>query len=121
MAKIIVTLKDKDIDEIPLDEKVVTIGRDSKNTIHLKNPSVSREHARIMNKGGVYYIDDLGSKNGTYINGSMVTWRSGLNDNDEITIGKYTLVFKETAKGKKKKSEKLIPEFIDSTIKLPKK
>ena len=121
MAKIIVMLKDKVVSEIALDKEEITIGRDSSNDIYLKNPSVSREHAKIIKKGRVFYVEDLDSTNGTYVNDSMVGWRSGLNDDDRISVGKYSLVFKETAKGKTKKSQKLMPEFMDSTIKVSKK
>ncbi len=121
MAKIIVMLKDKVISEVALDKTEVTIGRDSGNDIYLKNPSVSREHAKIIKKGKIFYVEDLESTNGTYVNDVMVGWRSGLNDDDKITVGKYMLLFKESEKGTNKKEQQLMPEFMDSTIKVSKK
>ncbi|MEE9523286.1 MAG: FHA domain-containing protein, partial [Thermodesulfovibrionales bacterium] len=59
--------------------------------------------------------------NGTYVNDEMVLWRKGLYDDDKIAVGKYTLVFKDTVQGKKAEPEKLMPDFLDSTIKVPKK
>ncbi len=117
MAKIIVTLKDKEVSEVSLKKKETTIGREAENDIYLKNPSVSRQHAKIIKQGKVFYIEDTDSTNGTFVNESMVNWRSGLNDNDKITIGKYTLIFKEKAKGKKDKPQKIVPEFMDATVK----
>ncbi len=50
-----------------------------------------------------------------------VLWRKGLYDDDKIAVGKYTLVFKDTVQEKKAEPEKLMPDFLDSTIKVPKK
>jgi len=121
MAKIIVKLKDREIAEVPLERKTVTIGRDTGNDIHLKNPSVSRQHAKIVRHGGPYYIEDLNSTNGTFVNNRQVTWRTGLNDNDRITIGKYTLIFRESARGGKRASQKIVSDMMDATVKVPKR
>lgn len=94
MAKIVVTLKDKTLHEIIMHEdSVTTIGRDPSNNIHLVNPAVSRFHAKICSQGSDFYIEDLGSSNGTLLNDKMVPLTSELGNNDKITIGKYTLTF----------------------------
>ncbi|UCG77883.1 MAG: FHA domain-containing protein [Nitrospirota bacterium] len=121
MAKVIVQIGGKAVDEVPLDKKITVIGRESKCDIYLKNPSVSREHAKIIKHGSVFFVEDIKSTNGTFVNGAMVNWRSGLNNNDKIGVGKYTLVFKETEKGEKKEPKKLMPEFMDETIRVKKK
>ena len=62
--------------------KVHTLGRGSKTEIHLAVPGVSREHFRLVPETREWYIEDLGSKNGTLLNGSKVRgketidWRS---------------------------------------------
>ena len=94
MAKLIVSLKDKTLYEVVLSkDAVTTIGRNPSNTIHFENPAVSRFHAKIYKQEWPYYIEDLGSSNGTFINGSKVNWKLALKNNDRITIGKHTLVF----------------------------
>lgn len=121
MAKIIITLKEKKMSELQLKKEITSIGRDEKNDVYLKNPSVSRKHCQIVKKGRMFYIEDLDSTNGTYVNDEMILWRKGLNDDDEIMVGKYTLIFKDAVQEKKNISEKLMPEFLDSTIKVSRK
>jgi len=94
MPRFILKLKDKTISEITVRKNLVAIGRDKSNDIVLDNPAVSRFHAKIERIGDhTFYIDDLKSTNGTLVNDKKVAWRSGLNDGDVITIGKYTLIF----------------------------
>ena len=94
MARIIVTIKGKTLHEIIVDkDSVITIGRDPSNGIHLENPAVSRFHAEIYRQGWEFYIKDLKSSNGTFLNERRVTWKAGLKRNDKITIAKYTLIF----------------------------
>lgn len=73
----------------PLTAGLTTIGRETDNTIVIPNPTVSRHHARIEQRGGEYWLIDLGSINGTSINGRRLQAGPGrkLNDNDIIRIG----------------------------------
>ena len=117
MAKIIVTMNNKEVSEILMKKKITLIGRDTDNDIYLKNPSVSRKQAKIIKQGKAFYVEDMGSTNGTFVNGGLVSWKTGLNDNDKIAVGKYILIFKEKSKEKKGKSQKIMPEFLQTTIK----
>ena len=114
MIKIIVSLKEKILHEIILHEDSVTsIGRDPSNNIHLVNPAVSRFHAKISSQGPDFYIEDLGSSNGTFLNGKMVPLTAELSNNDKITIGKYTLHFlDQTHEAEEVKAEKREEETI---------
>jgi pSer/pThr/pTyr-binding forkhead associated (FHA) protein len=73
---------------------VVTLGRDMGNTIHIKRPRVSRRHACILWDGEFYAISDLGSSNGTFVNGDKITEVAHrLNDGDEIALERFPLLF----------------------------
>jgi pSer/pThr/pTyr-binding forkhead associated (FHA) protein len=55
-----------------LNGKTAQIGRGSSNQVCLKEPSVSRKHAKIYRDNDQYYIEDLQSRNGTWINGNVI-------------------------------------------------
>jgi pSer/pThr/pTyr-binding forkhead associated (FHA) protein len=130
MAKIVVTLKEKTLHEVIMHEdSVTTVGRDPSNNIHLVNPAVSRFHAKICSQGPDFYIEDLGSSNGTLLNDKMVPLTAELNNNDKITIGKYTLTFfdqkseqdnvnvkktEETIFVRKKEEPKKVPQKVEA-------
>ncbi len=67
-------------------KNIIAIGRDKSNDIVLQNIKVSRKHARIIREGDEWSIEDLGSGNGTFVNGEKVT-RSKIRLSDNITIG----------------------------------
>ena len=70
-----------------LDRDVLTLGRDPSNSIAINEPQVSRQHARITRQGAMMVIEDLGSTNGTYINGMRLTGPYALNNGDAIGLG----------------------------------
>ena len=57
--------------------------------VYLDSLSVSRHHARIVCAHGAYFVEDLGSSNGTYVNGVRVNGRVPLTEHDELHIGPY--------------------------------
>lgn len=71
----------------------LSIGRSPANDIILKEPKVSRQHAQIVVEGNNYLLVDLNSSNGTYIGNNKITEHL-LKPNDEIRIGKTTMMFK---------------------------
>lgn len=71
----------------------ITIGRGANNDILLKHPLVSRNHARILRKENIFYLEDLKSTNGTFINGNAVNSLIQLREGDEIFIGNTKLIF----------------------------
>jgi pSer/pThr/pTyr-binding forkhead associated (FHA) protein len=75
---------------IETDKEVITIGRNVKNDIQIDNLSVSKQHARIVKHEGKYFIEDMKSTNGTYLNEKKIA-KEKLANNDVITIGKHTL------------------------------
>lgn len=121
MAKIIVSLKEKIVKEIPLKKDIITIGRNANNDVHIDNPAVSRFHAKIIVQGDQFYVEDLQSTNGTYVNGNKVSWKAGIKHKDRIGISKYTLILIEEEKGSTDVDQKIASQEIDSTMFVPKK
>jgi pSer/pThr/pTyr-binding forkhead associated (FHA) protein len=74
-----------------LPEGVTTAGRDPESGIFLEDITVSRHHARFIVDEGTLVVEDLGSTNGTYVNGERND-RAELQRNDEVFIGKFRLL-----------------------------
>lgn len=72
--------------------KKTNIGRNIDSDIFLDDVTVSRNHAYIENEGEGYFLNDVGSLNGSYINGELVD-KKVLKNNDKIQIGKYVFLF----------------------------
>jgi DNA-binding winged helix-turn-helix (wHTH) protein len=70
------------------------VGREAGVSIRLDSPKVSRNHARVIVKGQDLTIEDLASKNGTFVRGVRITGPTRLTPGDEIQIGPIKLVFK---------------------------
>jgi pSer/pThr/pTyr-binding forkhead associated (FHA) protein len=64
-----------------------TLGRSSKNMIRLDDQEASRQHARISPQGGWWVLEDLGSRNGTFVNGKRLGQAVALRAGDEIEMG----------------------------------
>ena len=71
-----------------------SIGRAPSNDIILNNANVSRHHALLHTQDGKnFYLIDLGSKNGTYLNGARIDDETTLADGDEVQVGKFKFTF----------------------------
>jgi hypothetical protein len=79
-------------DRIPLGESVVTIGRRAESTIVLSDPTVSRNHAEIRPAGAGWVLVDLGSTNGSRVDGIRVSIQP-LEDGNEISFGNTKMWF----------------------------
>jgi len=71
---------------------VLRIGRMKQNELVLNHLSVSRFHAVLHREGNGFVLEDLGSENGTHINGVRITGSSAVHPGDEVRIGKHRLV-----------------------------
>jgi DNA-binding winged helix-turn-helix (wHTH) protein len=80
--------------ETPLAEGEYLIGRDPDVAITLSSPSVSRRHAKLIVRHDVATVEDLGSKNGTYLQGRAVSSPDVLGDGDRIRVGVFELTFR---------------------------
>lgn len=85
--------------EIALGEGENMIGRDPAAAVHIDDVSVSRYHARILINGTAVRIEDLGSKNGTYVRESLVAGAAPLRDGDDLRLGSVVMVFHRTETG----------------------
>jgi pSer/pThr/pTyr-binding forkhead associated (FHA) protein len=92
MAKLILSMDGLVLKEIPLSKERTTIGRKAHNDIQIDNLAVSGEHAVIVTILNDSFMEDLGSTNGTLVNGNPVK-KHFLQNNDVIELGKYKLKF----------------------------
>ncbi len=76
-----------------LPQPVASIGRGVENDIVIPSKRVSREHACIRRAGKRLILEDLGSTNGTFLNGERILSPAALRDGDRITIGELTFEF----------------------------
>jgi pSer/pThr/pTyr-binding forkhead associated (FHA) protein len=84
-----------------LGERGAVIGRSVECDIQLGAQNVSRKHATVFFRHEEYFIEDLGSTNGVFVNGIKVV-KCVLRNNDQIDIGGFKLVFNEEKKLHKK-------------------
>ncbi len=79
--------------EILLDRDLSALGRSPDNNIVITDQAASRRHALIQRENGTYFLDDLESRHGTWVNRDRITGRVELKDGDEIHLGDTRLVF----------------------------
>jgi pSer/pThr/pTyr-binding forkhead associated (FHA) protein len=92
MAKLYVKFNTAVIREVLLDKPEITVGRRSDNDIVIDHPTVSGHHGRLRREENHFVVEDLGSTNGTFINGRRV--KSGsIKDRDQIGIAGHILDF----------------------------
>ncbi len=71
-----------------------TVGKDPASTIHLDDATASRTHAALEPYANAWCVKDLGSTNGTFVNGERIFAERALQDKDELTIGRTRIVFR---------------------------
>lgn len=94
MARLVLQLEGRVINEFPLDGEQIHIGREQLNHIRLADPMISRFHAEIQRRGRCYTLIDRQSTNGTRLNGGLLTAPVPLADNDTVQLGDTTLIFR---------------------------
>ncbi len=97
--------------QFSLGSSPITIGRHPECDVFIDDASVSRRHAEVVFENGHYYISDLNSRNGTYLNGQLVPRATKLYDQSEIRICEVLLTF-EVAENEK-------PHELTGTVKPP--
>jgi serine phosphatase RsbU (regulator of sigma subunit) len=97
MAEITVQTAEGTRERFPLGKDRVTIGRSRESDIFLPDQWLSRHHAEVRRQEGAFYLQDLGSKNGTLLNGEPVGDVRRLRHGDVIALGEHRLTFVESA------------------------
>jgi sigma-B regulation protein RsbU (phosphoserine phosphatase) len=95
MAELIVKYPDRSPDTFPLGRLRITIGRSARNDLCIPDPFASRVHAEVRREGDQYFLQDLGSANGTLYNGVTVDGTVPLNAGGRIQIGETEIVFND--------------------------
>lgn len=95
MAKLHIISENGYTEHFPLERRECVLGRQPESDYKLDARDVSRRHARIVEEDRQYYIEDLGSSNGTFVNNCKVSGRLQLNHRDRIQIGPYVVCFLE--------------------------
>lgn len=83
---------------IPLESTLLTLGRGLNNDIILEDTRVSRHHAQLRYKTRRFWVTDLNSTNGTYINGERIS-EADLRNGDVLSLGGLELIFRENREG----------------------
>ena len=92
MAKLVLSMETTMLKEIPLIKERTTIGRKPHNDIQIDNLAISGEHAVVITILNDSFLEDLGSTNGTLVNGQPVK-KHFLKNGDTIELGKYRLKY----------------------------
>ncbi|REJ80788.1 MAG: FHA domain-containing protein, partial [Planctomycetota bacterium] len=94
------------IDDVALDRRIFLpddqtwlIGRGRECDVRLRDSSISREHARIVVESGLYYLEDLDSRNGTFLNEAPVHAAVPLYDGDVLRISRFAFTFRSDGDG----------------------
>src|SRR2546428_920266 len=95
MAELIVKYPDRAAEHFQISRLRVTIGRSARNDLCIPDPFASRVHAEVRSEGDEYFLQDLGSANGTLYNGSVVETLITLTRGGRIQIGETEIVFND--------------------------
>jgi sigma-B regulation protein RsbU (phosphoserine phosphatase) len=97
MSELLINYPDRAPERLTLGRLRITIGRSARNDVCIPDPFASRVHAEVRREGDQYLIQDLGSANGTYYNGSRLEQVVPLTHGGRIQIGETEIVFKDKA------------------------
>ena len=93
MPKLVISLPDAGEVIHELTDSTLTVGRTEGNSVQIDDASVSTHHAELTETDGVYVLTDLGSTNGTYINGEPVEGSKKLRAGDRVRFGKVDAIY----------------------------
>jgi pSer/pThr/pTyr-binding forkhead associated (FHA) protein len=76
----------------PLEGDQLIIGRDPSNSVAINDAEISRKHSRLTFQGGKYVLEDLGSTNGTFVNGQRLAGQVVLKPGDVVSLGEQIVL-----------------------------
>jgi len=76
----------------PLEGDQLIIGRDASNSVAINDAEISRKHSRLSFQGGKYVLEDLGSTNGTFVNGQRLAGPVVLKPGDVVSLGEQIVL-----------------------------
>lgn len=94
-ATLLIKIKGQSSRTIDIAPETFTIGRKADNNLPIDDHTVSGHHAKIVRVQSVYFLEDLKSTNGTFLNGKPID-RAQLHDADVITIGQHRIIFQDS-------------------------
>ncbi len=94
MPKIFLKFNEQVLKEIPLVKPRLTIGRKPDNDLVIDNPAVSGHHALIFSQAGAFFIEDLESTNGTFVNDAKIQ-KEKLKNSDLVAVGQHVLIYQD--------------------------
>ena len=113
--ELLIQLTDGSSRTLTLDGRRVTLGRSSDNELpYPDDPVLSRRHMAFDTDGTEWYVEDLGSKNGTVVNGVRISERTTLRLGDRVAAGRVTLVYDDPARVADR-TVVFVPEELEST------
>jgi len=115
MPKFLLKYEGAVIKEIPITKEDMTVGRKPDNDIVIDNPTVSAHHCKITFVGDTYFVEDLNSSNGVFLNAKKIM-KSGLKHNDVIGIAKHALKFVDENAVEPTTPTLVVPEAPDATM-----
>lgn len=101
---------------VPIQSDVISIGRAVSNDVVIDNMGVSSHHAIIEKKDTLFYLEDLNSTNGTFVNNNKITQAYKVGLHDVITIGKHTIKFSEWSQSQQSSTSDLTQDISDATV-----
>ena len=97
MAELIVKYPDRAAEHFPINRLRITIGRSARNDLCIPDPFASRVHAEVRSEGDEYFLQDLGSANGTLYNGTVLEKTVTLTRGGRIQIGETEIIFNDSS------------------------
>jgi pSer/pThr/pTyr-binding forkhead associated (FHA) protein len=95
MATVSVYLGDRCLQAVPITRVETVVGRDVLCDVRIDNPAISRRHAKITFLDGTFYIEDIGSSNGIFLDGKKIA-RDRLYEGASAKFGKFSLDFTQS-------------------------
>ena len=119
MAKLVIFRGDSVESELHLGRQPVKIGRDAHNDIVLDDKTVTRFHAEVTPEGGMYYIADMNSRNGIWVNNQRIKGKTPLALGVTVTVGAYELTLEDDVSPSSADLSDIVPAVNRTVVSTP--